>query len=152
LLAVFNNNENTVSVLNFSEINARLSALSEIRKNPDFQAITVAVKRVSNILKKNGKGSTFIVNEKLFDSPVEKELYAELAKVSSIEKDIAKNPTVDNFKLALNSVVALKPVIDNFFDNIMVMVDNNEVKKNRLNLLNNLKGFVCLIGDLNHLQ
>ena len=73
-------------------------------------------------------------------------------KLEDYKKIIA--PMIDNhnYKSALTELAGLRKVIDNFFDNVMVMCDEPDLKKNRLALLSNLNSLFLEIADISKLQ
>ena len=57
-----------------------------------------------------------------------------------------------NYKSALNKLAGLRKVVDDFFDNVMVLCDEPKLKKNRLALLTNLNSLFLEIADISKLQ
>jgi len=149
--------ENCIAVrsMPFSEIYHRLIALAAVRKDPDFESIAVSYKRVSNILKKNGRGSGTGVDESLFsaEETAEKELYSRMVTVKgAIRGFVSGAATADGFEAALKEMVTLKPFVDRFFDDIMVIAKDEGVRNNRLALLGELHTLLSTVADLDKLQ
>ena len=76
--------------------------------------------------------------------PAEKELYK---KFLSIRDPVEKCIGNKQFSQALEKIVDIKTAVDDFFDNVMVMVKDNEVKKNRLRLLRQISGLFSQLAD-----
>lgn len=153
--AQYDEKGNAVRSMPFSEIHHRLAALSTVRKDPDFESIAVSFKRVSNIIKKNGRGSGHGVDESLFsaEETAEKELYSRIVTVKAALKPfIAGEPTAGGFEAALRELVTLKPFVDKFFDDIMVIAKDENVRNNRLALLGELHALLSAVADLEKLQ
>ncbi|MFA6582713.1 MAG: glycine--tRNA ligase subunit beta [Elusimicrobiaceae bacterium] len=146
-----------VNALTLSDIYRRLTALHTVRQDPDFEAISLLFKRVANIIKKSGRGTGGGVDETLFspEETAEKELYLRLVTVKgSISPLIActTEPTCGQFETALKEMLTLKPFVDRFFDDIMVMVKDEKVRDNRLALLGELHSLLRSVADLEKLQ
>ncbi len=114
--------------LDLIAMNEILKALHKIRKDKDFKDIIHPVKRVCNILKKENKKDFPPVNEKLLREKEEKELYK---KVKSVDKKSLHRDPHKTFKL----FASFKNHLESFFDKVMVNVENEEIKLNRLSLL-----------------
>ncbi len=121
---------------------ARIKALEDIKDKEEFKDLILAFKRVVNILKDRPKGK---VNEDLLVQEEEKALWKAYLEN---KQDILKAVEKDDYKTALKLLLKLKPTIDNFFDNVLVMAKEKELKNNRLNLLANIKELFFLVADL----
>ncbi len=126
---------------------ARVHAVDKFRALEEAEALAAANKRVANILAKQNVEVTDTVNidESLLAEDAEKALYAEL-KVAQKEVDIAL-PSQDYTRI-LTALATLRNVIDNFFDNVMVMADDEAVKNNRLALLSLLRQLFLTTADI----
>ena len=101
---------------------------------------------MSNILAKNG-GDTVeaTVNSDLLQQAEEKTLAQEVAaKQQTLEPLMANS----DYSAALNELAGLRTAVDAFFDNVMVMADDDAVKNNRLALLKQLQGLFIGIADI----
>jgi glycyl-tRNA synthetase beta chain len=119
----------------------RAEAIAAIANRPEFSSIAIAFKRMHNIIRQ-AKEKSFQVaanmRPELF-SDVERDLYQEMQPIGT-----AFTLAMQHHKYldALNALVALAPRIAAFFENVMVMVDEPDVRSNRLLLLNQLgRGF-----------
>jgi glycyl-tRNA synthetase beta chain len=114
---------------------ARAGAVTAARGSADFEAVSAAFKRMKNILtqaREKGISSGDLVRTSLLKEATEKSLSersGELAcKVESLRAD-------KNYGTALESIATLRPQVDAFFDSVMVMVPEEDVRANRLALL-----------------
>jgi len=126
---------------------ARVHAVDKFRALEEAEALAAANKRVANILAKQNVEVTDTVNidESLLAEEAEKALYVEL-KAAQKEVDIAV-PSQDYTRI-LTALATLRNVIDNFFDNVMVMADDEAVKNNRLALLSLLRQLFLTTSDI----
>jgi len=127
----------------------RMIAVAEFRKLDEAKSLAAANKRTSNLLKKSEWiGSVKIKNELLIEE-AEINLANTLKNYREIITPMIKNRS---YKSALSKLAELRKVIDNFFDNVMVLCDESELKKNRLALLSNLNSLFLEIADISKLQ
>jgi glycyl-tRNA synthetase beta chain len=126
---------------NLYDINLRILALQNFRNLPEALALSEGNKRVKNILKKNNITEAKI-NIKLFELSAEKNLYAKI-------KDF---PAETNYAEILRNLSHLREPIDQFFTDVMVEVDDQKIKQNRLLLLSLLRAIFLKIADISLLQ
>jgi glycyl-tRNA synthetase beta chain len=118
-----------VSPLDFDD---RLRALVAFLALPEAASLTAANKRIGNILKKSGEQAGLRVDPRLLTDPAERQLAAALDELrEEIEGTIAGRRYGD----AMRRLATLRPVVDTFFDRVMVMADDAAVRANRLALL-----------------
>ncbi len=118
-----------VSPLDFDD---RLRALVAFLALPEAASLTAANKRIGNILRKSGEQAGLRVDPRLLTDPAERQLAAALdALRDEIEGTIAGRRYGD----AMRRLATLRPVVDTFFDRVMVMADDPAVRANRLALL-----------------
>ncbi len=127
-----------------NDLIAKLRAVEAFKKLPEAATLSAANKRVHNLLKKteNHLGE---VEPGLFSQPEEQALYT---ASEQLQPKIANALAQQNFQAALSVLASVKPQIDAFFDNVMVMADNTDVKQNRLNLLNRLAKQMNAVADI----
>ena len=121
------------------DVKAKVAAFSDLKKQPYFESIAIAFRRVARILDKTVNGE---IDPGLLNEPAEKQLYEAFLKV--------RNPVLDHlekkeFPRALEKMGEIKPSVDNFFENVMVMVDDSSLCRNRLCLLRDIS---VLFSDL----
>ncbi|MCZ6803587.1 MAG: glycine--tRNA ligase subunit beta [Proteobacteria bacterium] len=137
---------NTSRPLDFHQ---RLTAVTEFRKLAEAESLATANKRIRNILKK----SDITDNKKINDSLLSEESEIKLAKsLKEYQQRVA--PMIDNrdYKSALTELAGLRKNVDSFFDNVMVMCDDPDIKTNRLALLSNLSALFLETADISKLQ
>ena len=127
----------------------RLVAVAEFRKLSEAKSLAAANKRISNLLKKSEEIDSIKVTDDLL---VEKSEIKLARKLEDYKKIITPMINNHNYKSALTELAGLRKVIDNFFDNVMVMCDEPDLKKNRLALLSNLNSLFLEIADISKLQ
>ncbi len=119
----------------------KIKALEAFRQNPDFEPISVAFKRVDNILKDFHDGQ---IDVNLLSADAEINLFSSFDNIKTrVEKGIAEK----DFSAALNKLAALRPSVDAFFDNVMVMDKDEKVRLNRLSLLADISALFHKIAD-----
>ncbi len=131
------------------EFNQRVHAVASFKKLDEASALAAANKRISNILKKQEEEVTTIVDESLLSEAAEIALYKALSEQRSIVLPLFKQ---GEFETALKSLASLRVTVDTFFDDVMVMVDDDAIKNNRLALLNQLRNTFMEVADLSVLQ
>lgn len=119
----------------------KIKALQAFRTNPEFEPISIAFKRVDNILKDFSNPQ---VDPKLFATDAERNLYS---AAKEIEKQIVDGMEKNDFNLALKEMARLRPPVDAFFDSVMVMDKDEKVKFNRLSLLSEISATFHKIAD-----
>jgi len=127
----------------------RLDALRVIRKSKNFEPLTVSFKRIRKILEKAGMqadGAT--VRPELFDGEAEKALFAAIRKAAP---KMEEQKRAGHYKEALEVIAALRPDVDRFFVEVMVMAESEAVRKNRLALLSELLREFSTIADFSEL-
>lgn len=124
---------------------ARISALAEFKSHPDYDALAIGFKRAANIVK---QGVDAAVDRTLFSDKAEGLLYDAFISVkASVEDNVANQSYLD----ALTEIAALRGSIDIFFEKVMVMVDDEKIRTNRLALLTSIARLVGGIGDFSRL-
>ena len=116
---------------NILSIKEKIKAFASLKKKKNFEELAGTFKRVSNIIKKETIKLSKI-DLKLLKEKEEKKLYA---KFIDIKKESLKKIKRKEYEKALFEIAKLKPFVDNFFDNVMVMTKNKKIKTNRLLLL-----------------
>lgn len=126
-----------------AEIKQRALAIQKFRGSSVFEGLVLGYKRVSNILTKEKEFSA--VDVSLFQDKYELALYEYFA---NNECKISNNLANHNYTAAMQLLVEAHSIIDDFFDNVMVNVEDQAIKQNRLNLLNYIKSIFIKIADL----
>jgi glycyl-tRNA synthetase beta chain len=115
---------------------ARAAALSAVRGSEDFAAISAAFKRIKNILRQAAEKQTEPVpagvNESLLAEEAEKTLFAESTKLAAAVEELRGQ---QRYGEALEQIATLRLHVDYFFDKVMVMAPEAELRQNRLALI-----------------
>jgi glycyl-tRNA synthetase beta chain len=117
---------------------ARAEAVSKIRGSEDFASISVAFKRIKNILRQARETHKAIapqLDSAALTEQSEKELAAGMPAIAAKVRELREER---NYAGALEQISRLRQPVDAFFDKVMVMVDDERVRANRLALLQNL--------------
>lgn len=139
---------NRMTKADLLEFFAAIEAVQEFKNDENLKALSIANKRVKNILDEK-EGSIAEIDTALFDSPAEKELY---------DNVLAKYETVQNlykqkrYKEILQSLSELRVPVDNFFDQVMVMTEDKAKQQNRKFLLHRLRNLFLNVADISLLQ
>ncbi len=130
------------SLLDFDR---RLRAVVEFSRLPQAQALAAANKRIGNILRQAGERVTGDIENDLLESDAERELVAAVAR---IESDSAALIAASDYVGLLQGIASLRDPVDRYFDNVMVMAEDEAVRRNRLNLLGRLRGLFLRVADI----
>jgi glycyl-tRNA synthetase beta chain len=119
----------------------KIKALQIFRQNTEFEPISIAFKRVDNILK-DFRNPHVDVN--LLKDEAEIRLFSTFENIKTrVEKGITEN----NFNFALGELASLRPPVDAFFDGVMVMDKDENIRINRLSLLAEISALFHKIAD-----
>lgn len=130
---------------NIPDLIIRAEALQELKKQEDFIKLVLGFKRVSNIIAKV-KATSNVKTEILKD--MELTLYSEY---EDLEKKIKELLPDKNYKKILDEFVEYGSTIDNFFDEVLVNVEDLEIKQNRYNILFCIRELFLQVADLSKL-
>jgi glycyl-tRNA synthetase beta chain len=128
----------------------RLVALKAIRKSKNFEPLAVSFKRIRNILEKSNfkKENAPGIQTDLFESGVERELFS---AVRSAAAKVQAEKRAGKYQEALEVIAGLRKAVDDFFEGVMVMAENEAVRKNRLALLAEILREFTTIADFSEL-
>ncbi len=134
----------------------KLAALRELRGDERFSALMEAFKRMNNILndfhEKNGKVLLPATpDSNLFDSDREKDLNEMGGKLGAMLEQ-AKNAQTEDYRRIFEFMASGKETVDGFFDDVMVMHEDESIRLNRLSLLQNVVTPVKNVLDISQLQ
>jgi len=131
------------------DFDRRMQAVNSFRSLPEAQSLAAANKRIRNILKKVSGELPAQVDEKLLQEAAEKDLYAQLQQLAQQVTPLFEE---GDYKAALQQLAGLRAAVDSFFDQVMVMADDEALKHNRIALLNQLSSLFLRAADLSLLQ
>ena len=132
-----------------ADFDRRLKAVSAFRDLAEAQSLAAANKRIRNILRKAEAAAGGEVNTDLLEHAAEEGLYHRV-----VEMELLAAPLVARGDYAgiLKSLAGLRASVDTFFDDVMVMADDDALRANRLALLNRLHGLFLRVADVGQLQ
>ena len=125
----------------------RARAITAVKRQEWFSSISSASKRVENILKKAAVSGT--VNEALFVQDEEKALYR---CFKEMEGPFISHALKGEYDRALKLLADLKEPIDSFFDKVLVMSEDEDVRKNRIALLKSLVGLFDRVAQFSKIS
>jgi glycyl-tRNA synthetase beta chain len=134
-----------VSPLDFDD---RLRALASFLQLPDAAGLTAANKRIANILRKAGEQPSPRVDPGLLTDPNERLL---ATAVEELRQDVERLVTARRYAEALTRLASLRPALDAFFDQVLVMAEDVRVRANRLALLAALQRLFLHMANLSRL-
>ena len=135
-------NSNPASPVDFDQ---RIKACKEFAALEAAPALAAANKRIANILKKSPTSITGEPESSLYQDDAEKELGRVLSDLIS---DVHAQASSRNYLEVLQALSKLREPVDHFFDEVMVMVDDEKLKNNRLKLLQQLRTQFLLVADI----
>jgi glycyl-tRNA synthetase beta chain len=123
------------------DLQERAQALHNLRSEPDFASLAIAFKRVVNISKSHIPGK---IDPKRFESEAEGKLFEAYQTVGkkALEKIAQKD-----YPLALKDLSKLRQPVDDFFNGVLVMAEDEKIRTNRLSLLSDISQLFFKIGD-----
>jgi len=124
----------------------RLKAVNELITERNFEQLIGAYRRIDNILK--GQPSQHIIDTSLFKQEEEDALYQAWLV---LQEELKIYLRLRSYKSAFNALVPLTPVINNFFDNVLVMDEDKQIRDNRIALLNNINNSLMQLLDLSEI-
>jgi glycyl-tRNA synthetase beta chain len=130
------------------DFDARLEALSAFLSLPEAASLTAANKRVANILRKAGESAPREVDESALQAAAERQLFeAMLARRDGVAAAAARK----DYAGSLTLLAQLRPAVDAFFDQVMVMDEDPKLRANRLALLARMRDLFAGVADLSRL-
>jgi len=130
------------------DFDARLKALSTFLDLPEAASLTAANKRISNILRRANTTPPPEVDVMQLREEAEMRLYDAMRGLrDAVSTDTGQRLYTD----ALGRLALLRPAVDTFFDKVLVMDENPQLRANRLSLLTQLQGLFGGIADLSRL-
>ncbi|MCP5172909.1 MAG: glycine--tRNA ligase subunit beta [Pseudomonadales bacterium] len=128
------------------DIHQRVQAVHAFSQLPEAAALASANKRVSNILSKQSAIDTSLsINPALLEAGAEQTLAADLSVLADKVEPLLRERRYTD---ALTKLAQLQKPVDQFFDDVMVMTDDEAVRNNRLNLLHKLRSLFLEVADI----
>ena len=135
--AVLNNNLDDIS-----DIHTRALELNRWLQKDELVEMLTAFNRVATLAE---KATTDIVKEELLKEDAEIKLYNGFKEIKSNVESLLLDK---KYNEALDAFATLRPLVDNLFDNVMVMDKDEAIKENRLGLLKQIYSTMLTICDL----
>lgn len=131
------------------DFDRRLAAVQTFSRLEQAESLAAANKRIANILRKAGDPEGLTVNPKLFELDAEKALHNALENARDKVTPMLRER---RYAQALNELADLRDPVDRFFDDVMVMADEQAVQNNRLALLSELRALFLDVADISRLS
>ena len=131
------------------DFDRRVHAVNDFRKLDEAESLAAANKRIGNILKKIDGELPSLINVSLLGERAEKHLHDQLQSLSA---EVGPKMDAGEYSDALKQLAGLRDAIDAFFDQVMVMAEDEALKHNRIALLSQLHGLFIKAADLSRLQ
>ncbi len=126
----------------------RLAAVQAFEALPEAAALAAANKRIANILKKSGAEAAPAVDRSLLADGAEHDLYLTF---QTLDPAVDASCAAGDYASALEALATAKPVVDRYFDDVMVMADDAAVRANRLALLSGVSATMNRVADISKL-
>ena len=131
------------------DFDRRLAAVQTFARLEQAESLAAANKRIANILRQAGDPQGLKVNKKRFELDAEKTLHSALGNArDKVGPMLAER----RYAQVLNELADLRDPVDRFFDEVMVMVDDEMVRDNRLALLGELRALFLDVADISRLS
>jgi glycyl-tRNA synthetase beta chain len=130
------------------DFDARLRALSAFLDLPESSRLTAANKRIANILRKSESTADGDVDVEALREPAEVRLFD---AIRGLRESVATATARREYTSALGQLAQLRPAVDGFFDQVMVMAEDPKLRANRLAMLAGLRGLFGGVADLSRL-
>jgi len=131
------------------DIDSRIRAVDHFKNLEEASALAAANKRIHNIIKKNHGQFSGDVDKARLVEDAEHILWDKITESKTQIQPLISNRS---YQEALTILASLRPSVDTFFDNVMVMSDDDQLKNNRLSLLNSLYSTFLDIADISRLK
>jgi glycyl-tRNA synthetase beta chain len=130
------------------DIDARLQALRNFLTLPEAASLASANKRIANILRKSVDEVSGAVDTARLEHQAERQLFEHLLSMERAVKPLLMR---GEYAAALTQLASLRADVDAFFDGVMVMAEDAELRANRLGLLLRMRSMFLQIADLSRL-
>jgi glycyl-tRNA synthetase beta chain len=125
------------------DVALRLAAIQAVRQTADFEPVAAAFKRIKNILSKAEFAPSQAIDPALLEAGPEADLHAAFV--------VVKAGLSGDYGAQLTAIASLRPVVDAFFNGVMVNVDNAAVRQNRLTLLHSILSELSSVADFSEI-
>jgi len=132
-----------------SDFDARVRAVEAFRRLPEAESLAAANKRIRNILRKAEEKIAESIDEALLSEPSERALARQMGELLETVEPLFETR---EYESALTRLAALRPQVDRYFDEVLVMCDDAPRRRNRLAHLSQLQDLFLRVADLSLLQ
>jgi glycyl-tRNA synthetase beta chain len=132
-----------------SDIDKRIRAVQTFRSLPQAKSLAAANKRIRNVLRKAEDDYPAYPDPDVLELEPEKVLND---RIRQLRQEIGPLLLRRDYAATLNRLSTLREAVDHFFDNVMVMVDDAQLRCNRLSLLHSLNALFLEVADISRLQ
>jgi len=136
---------NACNITSLIDFDRRIKAVIKFQTLPEASSLAAANKRVSNILKKEKNTKYKSVNAALFEFDAEHHLANKIAEQKKVVDALYEK---SDYEKALSELSVLKEPIDQFFESVMILVDDEQKKQNRLALLASIHHLFTKVADI----
>lgn len=127
----------------------RIDGVETFREWPAAAALAAANKRIHNILKKADQAIPATADPTYFQEAAERALFE---AINNSRASVEQQVQASHYSAALETLAGLRESVDEFFDKVMVMAEDAQVRNNRLALLSSLRDLFLQIADVSKLQ
>jgi glycyl-tRNA synthetase beta chain len=132
-----------------SDIHRRVLAVESFRLLPEAEALTAANKRIRNILRKSSETAPGEVDGSVLQEEAERRL---AARIPELQAAIVPLLQQQDYEGVLKTLSRLRTDVDEFFDQVMVMAEDSELRLNRLALLRFIESLFLRVADISRLK
>jgi len=137
----------SLGIDNITDSLNRIEALRQMKQDPDFEALSIAFKRVVNILKSACPDTG--VDTDAFEHAAERSLHRKYLEIRDRVRELM---TQRQYLDALRLTATIRETVDGFFDNVMVMAEDAKLRANRLALLGDIASMFTSFADFSRLS
>ena len=131
----------SINFIDLIDVFSRVKSLQEMKSHPDFEPLVITFKRIANIIDASWQEE---VDPSLFKEEAEKALHDSYQRVGSRIHQLME---ARDYAAILSHLTRLKPSVDRFFDEVLVMCEDSKIKLNRLGLLRKVFSLFQVIAD-----
>ncbi len=140
----------SVSGDNILDVWRRAHVVYRMKEAPDFESLAAAFKRVVNIIRKADPEDTVSpIDSSLFEHASESALYD---KFEAVKRSVDRHLHDGQVEEAFSEIAGMRPQVDAFFDDVMVMAKEDAIRKNRLALLKSISDLFARLADFSKIS
>lgn len=130
------------------DFSKRIDAVRAFAALPEAESLSAANKRIQNILRKIEGEWPQEVDSSLFEQAVETQLWQ---AIEALREQVSSQIADRNYTQALTTLAQIREPVDQFFDQVMVMAEDEALKRNRLAMLNQIHQLFLAVADISRL-